>query len=1021
MEEFPSEIEQLTGLRMLDLSNSRIKTTLPNILCKLTKIEELYMGHAIINWEVESSSEKKTNASLSKLSHLICLTTLEIQVSEAWLLPKDIPFDKLERYKIVIGDKWEWLNNKETLRLLKVKLDTSIRGERGIKTLIERVEDLYLDKISGISNVLFELNGEGFPLLKHLHIQNNGEIQHITNSMKRNQTQALFPKLETLILQNLNNLVKICRGPVRNNSFGQLKFVKVKSCDQLICPFSVSVVQAFSHLVEIEVSECNSMTNIVSLENAESGKIIDDNIEFVSLHSLTLKHLPIIYNFYSHELMSLLRTKQGSLQANTPTAFFSAKVKFSNLKTLKLSSVNLKTIWDDKTPCLMENLANLTVEDCSGLKYLFPSSMIGKLSNLKQLGISKCDTMEKIVAIDEKYGVAPAQVLFPKLEAIIIKDMQNLKMIWQPILASNSLACFKTLEVKNCEKIDKIFPNYMNGALATLEKLKVQGCMSVEEIFQLDVDADDTTQLKYITLLRLPQLKQIWSKGSQSSLRFKNLKVVRVEDCDDLEYLFPFSITMNLPLLEQITIMQAKRIKEIVSEREEPLDDLVEFEFNQLTSVVLWNLQNLQGFCAGNHSLSCSSLKKLDVRTQGTSSQRRLLHDNLHVSMKQPLFTLEEVAFRGFECLELSRYPELGDVWLWDSDVKHEMFELRVSECDSLEALIELPNMNEGRMLVEKETIHLKRIYLSCLPEFKHIWKRNSQEIVSFENFEEISFDKSLELHTSKIQGFRETTEKGDSYYPRKQSSIGEVLLPKLETIIIEDLQNLETIWHPVLTLNSMGSFETLKVKKCQKIQHIFPIYMNEVFAALQTLKVKDCNSVQEIFQLGAKEMCSRDDKSRLKNIILLRLPKLKQIWSTDCQSSLHFKSLQVVRVEYCGDLEYLFPFSIAKHLPQLEAITIKSAEKMKEIVSKREEPLDNLVKFEFNQLTSMVLWNLHDLQRFCAGNHSLSCSSLKALGVYNCQKLKLFKTQDTSNQERLSDDNLYVSMQQPLFTLEEI
>ncbi|XP_028786370.1 disease resistance protein RPS2-like [Neltuma alba] len=567
MEEFPSEIEQLTRLRMLDLSNSSttIKTTLPNILYKLTKIEELYMGNAIIKWEVESSSEQKTNASLPKLSHLICLTTLEIQVSEARLLPKDIPFDKLERYKIVIGDKWEWSNNKETLRLLKVNLDTSIRGEGGIKTLIERAEDLYLDNISGISNVLFELNGEGFPSLKHLLIQNNGEVQHIINSMKRNQTQALFPKLEALILQNLNNLVKICHGPIRNDSFGQLKLVKVESCDQLICLFSVSVIKAFSHLVEIEVSECNSMTKIVSLENAESGKIIDDNIEFLSLRSLTLQHLPATYNFYSHELTSLPRTKQSSLQPGTLTPFFSAKVKFSNLETLKLSSVNLKTIWDDKTPCLMENLANLTVEDCCGLKYLFSSSIIGRLSNLKQLEISKCDTMEKIVAIDENYGGATTQVLFPKLEAIIIKDMQNLKMIWQPILASNSLACFKTLEVKNCEKIEKIFPNYMNGALANLETLKVEGCMSVEEIFQLDVDAGNTTRLKDITLLQLPQLKQIWSKGSQSSLHLENLQVVRVEDCGDLEYLFPFSIPMNLPLLEQITIKRAKRMKEIVS------------------------------------------------------------------------------------------------------------------------------------------------------------------------------------------------------------------------------------------------------------------------------------------------------------------------------------------------------------------------------------------------------------------------------------------------------------------------
>ncbi|KAI9112157.1 hypothetical protein K1719_016680 [Acacia pycnantha] len=602
LEEFPREIKQLTKLRMLDLSMSRIGTTLPNILCKLTKIEELYMGRAKINWGVECSATQKGNASLAKLGDLKGLTTLEIQIREAWLLPKDIAFEKLKRYKVVIGDKWGWLDNKETSRMLKVKLDTSIRCEQGIKTLIERVEDLYLDKISGISNVLFDLNGEGFPKLRHLHIQNNGEIRHIVGPIKKNKTHGLFPELETMILHNLNNLVKICHCSVRDNSLSKLKVVRVTSCNQL---------------------------KIISVESIDSGKTFDGKIEFLPLRSLTLQHLPTIDYFCSHESFS--------------TPFFSAKVKFSNLKTLKLSSVNLKTIWDDSSaPYLVHNLANLTVEDCSGLKYLFSSSMVGSLSNLKQLEISKCDMMEEIIATQEIDGVVE-EVFFPKLEAINIKDMPNLKTIWHRILASNSLACLKTLKVKSCQKIEHIFPIYMHGAFATPETLKVEDCNSVQEVFQLGVNGrhngDDTTRLKNLTLLRLPKLKQIWSKDPQSSLRFKNLQVLFT----------PQEVAFKLRQLEELNI-ESCGVENIVG-NEEGFEEF-NFYFPLLRIFRLIRLMQVNDFYPKRYTLDCPSLEVLNVYrcealqifTFGQMDSQQHRGVCVDLSIQQALFHIEKVS-----------------------------------------------------------------------------------------------------------------------------------------------------------------------------------------------------------------------------------------------------------------------------------------------------------------------------------------------------------------------------------------
>ncbi|KAJ1435917.1 P-loop containing nucleoside triphosphate hydrolase [Sesbania bispinosa] len=165
MIKLPSEIGTLTNLRMLDLSNSGIEVIPPNIISSLTKLEELYMGNTSVKWEGENSAKQSENASLVELRHLSNLTALEFQIREAWILPRDMKlmFEKLQRFKIVIGDVWEWFEiEDQALKTLKLKLSTNIHLEHGIKALIKGVEDLYLDEVHGIQNVLYQLNGKDF-------------------------------------------------------------------------------------------------------------------------------------------------------------------------------------------------------------------------------------------------------------------------------------------------------------------------------------------------------------------------------------------------------------------------------------------------------------------------------------------------------------------------------------------------------------------------------------------------------------------------------------------------------------------------------------------------------------------------------------------------------------------------------------------------------------------------------------------------------------------------------------------
>jgi hypothetical protein len=93
----------------------------------------------------------------------------------------------------------------------------------------------------------------------------------------------------------------------------------------------------------------------------------------------------------------------------------------------------------------------------------------------------------------------------------------------------------------------------------------------------------------------------------------------------------------------------------------------------------------------------------------------------------------------------------------------------------------------------------------------------------------------------------------------------------------------------------------------------------------------------------------------------------------------------------------------------------------MKEIVAEEKESrLSAAPTFEFNQLSSLLLWNLVKLKGFYAKKHTLVCPSLKKIDVFNCVKLNLYRTLSTRI-SNFQDDKLSVLTQQPPFIVEEV
>lgn len=195
---------------MLDLSNCSSLAVIPaSIISRLSRLEELYLDNNFFHWDDKLHNQDEGNAKLAELNQLSHLTTLNICILDAQILPPNLPMQQLKRYTILIGNERNFSDTNQASTTLKLKLNNSIYlGYKSIKVLLERTEDLCLDDLGQSKNVLYELDEGGFPNLKYLHVQNSRDLLYIVPSTRQSPRKA-FSMLEKLSLNHLFKLEKV--------------------------------------------------------------------------------------------------------------------------------------------------------------------------------------------------------------------------------------------------------------------------------------------------------------------------------------------------------------------------------------------------------------------------------------------------------------------------------------------------------------------------------------------------------------------------------------------------------------------------------------------------------------------------------------------------------------------------------------------------------------------------------------------------------------------------------------------
>ncbi|KAF3431719.1 hypothetical protein FNV43_RR26453 [Rhamnella rubrinervis] len=414
-----------------------------------------------------------------------------------------------------------------------------------------------------VKSVAYELNGKGFPELKHLSLEDSTEIRWIVNSNGNMDNLAPFPILKSLCLKRLINLEKIIHEKLTAESFGKLRYIEVYNCDKLK---SLSALFNFPRKLEsISLHNCKTIEEIIS--NGREGD--RPKIVISQLRILRLKNLPKLVQFKAP-------SKSHEIRDDSVMPFFDEEVEFPMLNILYFNEINFHKIWNGQFPSSrfgFQNLTRLTVSGCNQLNGVIPLSMTGTLVHLQGLHVICCIAIKEVVFTEESAQEVKAlgNISFPKLKDIRLTFLPR-------AFVANS-----TPENENEDSTDSVDKQRHLLDHRQLDKT----CQNMEHLF-----IHGCGRLKFF---------------ATPAVSFQNLKILSVRECHGLTSLFHPSTAKSLSQLTELEVAECKSLREIIANDNEEAHDH-DYQraagniivFSKLESLLLSDLSNLRGFFWGN-------------------------------------------------------------------------------------------------------------------------------------------------------------------------------------------------------------------------------------------------------------------------------------------------------------------------------------------------------------------------------------------------------------------------------------
>ncbi|CAH1435315.1 unnamed protein product [Lactuca virosa] len=1004
IEWLPSRIGNLKKLRLLDLTDCFGLRIDKGVLKNLVKLEEVYMRVAVRNKKAGNRKAISfTDDNCNEMAELSKnLFALEFEFFEINAQPKNMSFEKLERFKISMGSE--------------LRADHLISSRHSFENTLRLVTK-------------------------------KGELLE-------SRMNELFQKTEVLYLsvRDMNHLEDVevkSMHPPQSSSFYNLRVLVVSRCAELRYLFTLSVVKALSKLEHLRVSTCRNMEELIHTGGNGEEKIMFPKLKFLDLHTLW-KLSGLCHNVNVIELPQLLELELFYIpnitsiyhKNNSETScLLNKEVMIPKLEKLSVRGMdNLKEIW----PCEYRmsgevKLREIKVDYCNNLVNLFPCNPMPLMHYLEELEVKNCGSIEMLFNIDlDCVGGVGEDCGSSNLRSIDVFQLRNLSEIWRVKGENNShllvrgFQAVESITIGSCVRFRHVFmPTTTNFDLGALIKVSISCCgenrrknesmesdkktniLSKEETSQVGDSiskifrfssclANSFHNLRMLELRRyegvevvfeiesptsrelvtthhnqqqpiLPNLQELdlremynmshvwkcrnWNKfftlpKQQSESPFHNLTTINIMYCKSIKYLFSPLMGKLLSNLKTIYVAMCDGIEEVVSNRDD--------EDQEYTTSVFTNTSTTMFPCLNSLSLNrLDSLKCIGGSICANGGNNEISSNN----------STTTTAF-----VDQFKSSQVGDVsWALCQYSR----EITIRMCYKLSSLI--PSYAAGQM---QKLEKLKIEHCGGMKELFETQGINNNNI----GCEEGNFD------TSAI--------------PRPNNGCM-LQLVNLKELNIDTVNHLEYVF-PYSALESLGKLEGLWIRYCSAMKVI--VKKEEDDGEQQTIRTKGASSNEVVVF------------APIKSIILSNLPCLMGFflgmnefthgWSTAPQIkyidtslgkhsleygliNIQFPNLKILNISDCDHLEHIFTLSAVASLKQLEELRVWNCKAMKVIVKKEEEDASSSSSSKkvvvFPRLKSITLGNLQNLMGFFLGMNDFQLPLLDDLVIKRCPQMVVF------------------------------
>ncbi|KAH1063269.1 hypothetical protein J1N35_028256 [Gossypium stocksii] len=558
IDELSEELVKLSTLKYLRLCFVGEIKIPPKLVSRLASLQELHVT-------------SKNNINLLELNSLSRLTALSLYLSTNQFSQEDFVFPKLQRYDIVVGGYN--ISFQEALTIRRLRIENFSFSLSAFKNLFCNVGKLKLNNISGLKNIVPSIGKKVLNELTSLELDSCDDMEFLIDITRDQGSTVAFSNLVKLNIGRMVSLKELCYGLSPSYcamaSFTRLKVVTIESCPKLKTIFSPCVAQNMLCIEEIYIRYYDGVEQVIGFAQEEEITKNDSclyccpklrilvihyckSLKYVCENTSTqeLQSLESVRIIGCPQLMQIFKMEQNE---NEQDILVPQNYCWPKLKTLRRAECPIFSCFIVQAP-LLEDLF---------------------LCNVRIIWKTDVPVLNEdciVVGNHEKLFQVQGGYSFSKIKELRLRDLFEMRIIWNDFAQVLTLENLTTLELTNCKKLIYVFSPTMARSLSHLVNLSINCCEEIERI----ILAND----------------QISSSSSSNAglhpINFPNLTKITVTNCRNLKSLFPFGSVLVLPKLECFKVKRNSKLEQVFElEDESKVIAEEEMKFDKLEKLSL--------------------------------------------------------------------------------------------------------------------------------------------------------------------------------------------------------------------------------------------------------------------------------------------------------------------------------------------------------------------------------------------------------------------------------------------------